>query len=146
MMKDKTYDRKLYELVRVFDRHIEIPDAIRFPKVGDKWSDNLKGIVHSINQFNDSADIKDQNKNLKNLCVDLLRLMDEMLLDVDRGRSNTANVIRKKDYVIKGLKDFIASQSDLDAEIPSKDDEDEKDVPKNSSLSKKELELIKKFK
>ena len=145
-MKDKTYDRKLYELVRVFDNRIDIPDSIRFHTVGNRRSSELNGIVNAINQFNNSDGVKDQNKNLKNLCVDLLRLLDQMIIDEDRVKANYSNLMRKKEYVIKGLKDFISSQSDLDAEIPSKDDEDEKDVPKNSSLSKKELELIKKFK
>ena len=55
--------------------------------------------------------------------------------------------MKKKDYVIKGLKDFIASKDSLDDEIPT-DDDDSKDgkEPKIKGLSKKELEIMKKFK
>ena len=57
--------------------------------------------------------------------------------------------IKKKNYIIDGLKKYIESKDDLDAEIPSDDEDDhpsdEKPTGDTDGLSKKELDLIKKY-
>ena len=55
--------------------------------------------------------------------------------------------MKKKDYVIDNLKKYIESKEDLDAEIPSDEDEEEKSDEKElKGLSKKERDLIKSIK
>ena len=53
--------------------------------------------------------------------------------------------MKKKDYVISNLKKYIDSKDELDAEIPSDDNEeedsDEKELKKG--LSRRELSMIK---
>ena len=52
-----------------------------------------------------------------------------------------------EDYVIAKLKEYIDSKEDLDAEIPSDEDEEEKSDEKElKGLSKKERDLIKSIK
>ncbi len=48
--------------------------------------------------------------------------------------------------MIDKLKEYIDSKEDLDAEIPSDDDEEEDSDNETKGLSKKELEIMKKLK
>ena len=85
---------------------------------------------------------------MKVLTRTLLELLEEMGEDKLVIFHNHRLEIKKKDYVIKGLKDFISSRDELDDEIPTDDDDskDGKDEKEPKGLSKKELEIMKKFK
>ena len=145
-MKETTF-RELYELVRIFDDKIELPELLYFNRLS-KYTSHIDKIKKEVDEYNKySTDIKEANKNLKNLTRTFLHLIEEMYEDrMSIGHAHALNM-KKKDYVIKGLKDFIASKDSLDDEIPT-DDDDSKDgkEPKIKGLSKKELEIMKKFK
>jgi hypothetical protein len=147
-MNNKPTMKELYELVRLHDEKIELPDIIQFSKLS-RYSfhiDKIKKEVHEYNRF--STDPKESLKHLKVLTRTLLELLEEMGEDKLVIFHNHRLEIKKKDYVIKGLKDFIASRDELDDEIPTDDDDskDGKDEKEPKGLSKKELEIMKKFK
>lgn len=141
--------RQLYELVRIFDEKIELPDVMQFNRISkySTYIDKVKREVEEYNKF--STDPKESSKILRNLSRTLLQMIEEMYEDRLSISHTHSLEMKKKNYVIKGLKDFIASKEDLDDEIPddddSKDGEDEK-TPSLKGLGKRELEIMKKFK
>ena len=137
--------RELLEQVRNFDEKIELPDAIAFNR-HHKYTFHIDKVKKEVAQYNKfSMDSKESSKNLKVLTRTLISFVEEMYNDrMDVGHNHSLE-IKKKDYVIKGLKDFISSKDSLDDEIPT-DDEGGKDEKEPKGLSKKELEIMKKFK
>jgi len=136
--------RELLEQVRNFDEKIELPDAIAFNR-HHKYTFHIDKVKKEVAQYNKfSMDSKESSKNLKVLTRTLISFVEEMYNDrMDVGHNHSLE-IKKKDYVIKGLKDFISSKDSLDDEIPT-DDEGGKDE-KEPKVDNKALELLKKFK
>ena len=140
-MNHKLESKALLELVKSFDDYIEIPKSIAHNDIS-KYKTSIENIVKSIKQYNDySNDTKESVKNLRSLTTILLRVTEEILEDITKTKYQHHLVIKKKDYVIKGLKSFISSKEELDAEIPS-DDEDDEPTSATSGLSDKEKKIL----
>jgi len=151
MMKNKNPTmRELYELVKTFDDKIELPNSIYFNRIS-KFSTHIDRIKKEVKEYNKfSNDPKQSLKSLKLITRSLIHFLDEFYEDRMQINHTHALQLKKKDYVIKGLKDFIDSKDELDDEIPSDDEGDSKDDSKGDEeipkgLSRRELSLIKKF-
>ena len=147
--KEKVEFHDIYS--EIFEEVITVTknnDGTQNIKLHDNHKDgfDFKKEVHEYNRF--STDPKESLKHLKVLTRTLLELLEEMGEDKLVIFHNHRLEIKKKDYVIKGLKDFISSRDELDDEIPTDDDDskDGKDEKEPKGLSKKELEIMKKFK
>ena len=146
----KLESNELYELIRHFDDFIEVPLSIAHND-SSKYQSSFDGIKEIIKKYNQTSnDQKERPKHLTALSTHLLRLVDEMLEDKNKIKYQHTLEIKKKNYIIDGLKKYIASKEDLDAEIPSDDGDDEppsdeKPTGDTDGLSKKELDLIKKY-
>lgn len=143
--KDKTF-RQLLEQVREYDDLIVLPDEIKFnTRTKNNASiSNLRRAVEDFNKFpNDKDSLMKLKRAFNNAMTVIIELLDENLQNAFNHRLE----IKKKDYVIDNLKKYIESKEDLDAEIPSDEDEEEKSDEKElKGLSKKERDLIKSIK
>jgi len=140
-MNHKLESKELYEIIRHFDDFIEVPHSIAH---GDfsKFLTSFNAIISIIKKHNDSAnDPKERLRHLITLSTHLLRLVDEMLEDQTKIKYKHGLVIKQKNYVIDGLKKYIASKEDLDAEIPS-DDDDKEPTSATNGLSDKEKKIL----
>ena len=138
----KLESKQLLELVKSFDDFIEVPKSIAYNDIS-KYRTSIENIVQTIKKYNeDSNDNKEVVKNLKSLSTQLLRLVDEFLEDTTRLKYQHTLELKKKNYIIDGLKKYIASKEELDAEIPSDDEDDEEPTSATSRLSKKEKEVL----
>jgi|TARA_B100000315_G_C14432973_1_gene521013 hypothetical protein len=142
----KLESKALYEIIRQFDHHIEVPHSIQH---GDynKFLTSFDGIKQIVKKYNDSSDSKEQLLHLTSLSTHLLRLVDEMLEDHTKIKYSHALNIKKKNYIIDGFRKYIASKEELDAEIPSDDEEPTKggSAPKIKGikgLSKAERQVL----
>ena len=141
--KDKTF-RQLLEQVREYDDLIVLPDEIKFnTRTKNNASiNNLRRAVEDFNKFpNDKDSLMKLKRAFNNAMTVIIELLDENLQNAYNHRLE----MKKKDYVISNLKKYIDSKDELDAEIPSDDDEeedsDEKELKKG--LSRRELSMIK---
>ena len=143
--KDKTF-RQLLEQVREYDDLIVLPDEIKFnTRTKNNASiNNLRRAVEDFNKFpNDKDSLMKLKRAFNNAMTVIIELLDENLQNAYNHRLE----MKKKDYVIDNLKKYIESKEDLDAEIPSDEDEEEKSDEKElKGLSKKERDLIKSIK
>ena len=143
--KDKTF-RQLLEQVREYDDLIVLPDEIKFnTRTKNNASiNNLRRAVEDFNKFpNDKDSLLKLKRAFNNAMTVIIELLDENL----QNSYNHRLEMKKKDYVIDNLKKYIESKEDLDAEIPSDEDEEEKtDDKEMKGLSKKERDLIKSIK
>ena len=141
--KDKTF-RQLLEQVREYDDLIVLPDEIKFnTRTKNNASiSNLRRAVEDFNKFpNDKDSLMKLKRAFNNAMTVIIELLDENLQNAFNHRLE----IKKKDYVIDNLKKYIESKEDLDAEIPSDEDEEEKSDEKElkKGLSRRELSMIK---
>ena len=143
--KDKTF-RQLLEQVREYDDLIVLPDEIKFnTRTKNNASiSNLRRAVEDFNKFpNDKDSLMKLKRAFNNAMTVIIELLDENLQNAFNHRLE----IKKKDYVIDNLKKYIESQEDLDAEIPSDEDEEEKSDEKElKGLSRKERGILKSIK
>ena len=143
--KDKTF-RKLLEQVREYDDLIVLPDDIKFnTRTKNNASiNNLRRAVEDFNKFpNDKDSLMKLKRAFNNAMTVIIELLDENL----QNSYNHRLEMKKKDYVIDNLKKYIESKEDLDAEIPSDEDEEEKSDEKElKGLSRKERDILKSIK
>tara|TARA_B100001079_G_scaffold183544_1_gene157978 strand:- start:416 stop:850 length:435 start_codon:yes stop_codon:yes gene_type:complete len=140
----KLESKELLEVIKTFDDYIEVPLSIAHTDVS-KYRENFEGIKEIIKNYNDSAnDSKDRLKYLTRLTNHLLRLVDDMLEDNTKREYKFTLELKKKNYIIDGLKKYIDSKEELDAEIPSDDEDDEEPTPTSatSGLSDKEKKIL----
>ena len=138
--------KDLYEKVREYDEIISIPNTVRYSELNSHQS-TLSNIISSIDQFNaDAKDQKDQIIQLKRIYQQSMHLIAELIDQNLKMKYNHRLEIKKKEYLINKLKEFIDDKEDLDAEIPSDDDKKGKSDDKTKVLSKKEMEIIKSLK
>ena len=138
--------RDLYEKVREYDEIISIPNTVRYSELNSHQS-TLSNIIASIDQFNaDAKDQKDQIIQLKRIYNSCMYLIAELIDENLKMKYDHRLEIKKKEYVINKLKEFIGDKEDLDAEIPSDDDKKGKSDDETKGLSKKEMEIIKSLK
>ena len=143
--KDKTF-RQLLEQVREYDDLIVLPDEIKFnTRTKNNASiNNLRRAVEDFNKFpNDKDSLMKLKRAFNNSMTVIIELLDENLQNAYNHRLE----MKKKDYVIDNLKKYIESKEDLDAEIPSDEDEEEKSDEKElKGLSRKERDILKSIK
>ena len=136
----KLESKELLEVIKTFDDYIEIPLSIAHTEVS-KYRETFNALKEVIKKFNDTSDPKEQLRHLTSLSTHLLRLVDEMIEDNTKNRYQHTLELKKKNYIINGLKKYIDSKEELDAEIPS-DDEDEEEPTPASGLSDKEKKIL----
>ena len=143
--KDKTF-RQLLEQVREYDDLIVLPDEIKF-NTRTKNNASINNLRRAVEDFNKFPNDKDSLLKLKRAFNNAMTLIIELLDENLQNAFNHRLEMKKKDYVIDNLKKYIESKEDLDAEIPSDEDEEEKSDEKElKGLSKKERDLIKSIK
>jgi len=139
-MKKKTVMMKLYEQVRAYDDLIEVPDTV-------KYSDHptIKSLIKEIETLN-RVD-KDSPKEIKRLFNRAMSLIAELIEDQRKIYYDHKLALKKRQYVIDRLKQYIDDKEDLDKEIPSDDEEESSDDKESKKgLSKKELEIMRSIK
>ena len=152
----KLESKELYEIIRHFDDYIEVPQSLAHNRTSKNNRSNFDHIIQLIKKYNENANDKEARLlNLTSLSTHLLRTVEEMLEQDLKKTYHHSLELKKKNYIIDNLKKYIEDKEDLDAEIPSDDDEEEpkqtkrptKEKPTSAigGLSKKELDLIKRY-
>ena len=143
--KDKTF-RKLLEQVREYDDLIVLPDDIKF-NTRTKNNSSINNLRRAVEDFNKFPNDKDSLLKLKRAFNNAMTVIIELLDENLQNSYNHRLEMKKKDYVIDNLKKYIESKEDLDAEIPSDEDEEEKSDEKElKGLSRKERDILKSIK
>ena len=143
--KDKTF-RQLLEQVREYDDLIVLPDEIKF-NTRTKNNASINNLRRAVEDFNKFPNDKDSLMKLKRAFNNAMTLIIELLDENLQNAFNHRLEMKKKDYVIDNLKKYIESKEDLDAEIPSDEDEEEKSDEKElKGLSRKERDILKSIK
>lgn len=139
-MEKKNLMRKLYEQVRAYDDLLDIPDTVKY-----SGNTSIKNLLKDVEEFNRLPNDKSSLKECKRLFNNAMRTLGEILDAHEALNYDYKLQLKKKQYVIDGLKKFIDDREALDAEIPSDDDEeessDEKELKKG--LSRRELSIMK---
>ena len=143
--KDKTL-RQLLEQVREYDDLIVLPDEIKF-NTRTKNNASISNLRRAVEDFNKFPNDKDSLMKLKRAFNNAMTVIIELLDENLQNSYNHRLEMKKKDYVIDNLKKYIESKEDLDAEIPSDEDEEEKSDEKElKGLSRKERDILKSIK
>ncbi len=143
--KDKTF-RQLLEQVREYDDLIVLPDEIKF-NTRTKNNASISNLRRAVEDFNKFPNDKDSLMKLKRAFNNAMTVIIELLDENLQNSYNHRLEMKKKDYVIDNLKKYIESKEDLDAEIPSDEDEEEKSDEKElKGLSRKERDILKSIK
>ena len=138
--------RVLYEKVRQYDDLIELPDEVKFNK-RTRNNVSMNNLMKSVEDFNKFPNDKDSLLKLKRAFNNAMTVIIELLDENLQNSYNHRLEMKKKDYVIDNLKKYIESKEDLDAEIPSDEDEEEKSDEKElKGLSRKERDILKSIK
>ena len=146
MMNIKDKMRELYEQVRKYDDLLDIPQSVKYSKHTHTRS-GIDNLLREVEQFNKFPNDKNSLTDCKRLFNNAMRLIAELMEKQTQINYDYKLELKKKDYVIDRLKQYIESKEDLDAEIPSDDDEEEKSDEKElKGLSRKERDLIKSIK
>ena len=139
-MEKKNLMRKLYEQVRAYDDLLDIPDTVKY-----SGNTSIQNLLKDVEEFNRLPNDKSSLKECKRLFNNAMRTLGEILDAHEALNYDYKLQLKKKQYVIDGLKKFIEDREALDAEIPSDDDEeessDEKELKKG--LSRRELSIMK---
>ena len=145
-MNIKDTMRELYEQVRKYDDLLDIPQSVKYSKHTHTRS-GIDNLLREVEQFNKFPNDKNSLTDCKRLFNNAMRLIAELMEKQTQLNYDYKLELKKKDYVIDRLKQYIESKEDLDAEIPSDDDEEEKSDEKElKGLSRKERDLIKSIK
>ena len=145
-MNIKDTMRELYEQVRKYDDLLNIPHAVKYSE-NHSLRGGISNLLKEVEQFNRFPNDKESLKECKRLFNNAMRLIAELIEQQTKLNYTHQLNLKKKDYVIDNLKKYIESKDDLDAEIPSDDDEEEKTGDKEmKGLSRKERDLIKSIK
>ena len=145
-MNIKNTMRELYEQVRKYDDLLDIPQSVKYSKHIHSRS-GIDNLLREVEQFNKFPNDKSSLTDCKRLFNNAMRLIEELMEEQTKLNYDYRLELKKKDYVIDRLKQYIESKEDLDAEIPSDDDEEEKtDDKEMKGLSRKEKDLIKSIK
>ena len=138
--------RVLYEQVRAYDDLIELPDEIKFNQ-RTRNDTSMSNLIKAVEEFNKFPNDKDSLLKLKRAFNNAMTVIIELLDENLQNAYNHRLEMKKKDYVIDNLKKYIESKEDLDAEIPSDEDEEEKSDEKElKGLSRKERDILKSIK
>ena len=144
-MNIKDTMRELYEQVRKYDDLLDIPQSVKYSKHTHTRS-GIDNLLREVEQFNKFPNEKNSLTDCKRLFNNAMRLIAELIEQQTKLNYTHQLNLKKKDYVIDNLKKYIESKEDLDAEIPSDDDEEKSDEKELKGLSRKERDLIKSIK
>tara|TARA_B100000287_G_scaffold396871_1_gene412912 strand:+ start:420 stop:857 length:438 start_codon:yes stop_codon:yes gene_type:complete len=145
-MSIKDTMRELYEQVRKYDDLLDIPHSVKYSE-NHALRSGIKNLLREVEHFNKFPNEKESLTDCKRLFNNAMRLIAELIEQQTKLNYTHQLNLKKKDYVIDNLKKYIESKEDLDAEIPSDDDEEEKSDEKElKGLSRKERDLIKSIK
>ena len=131
--------RELLEQIREQDS-VQVPDIVKF---NVEYRKSIQPLLASIENYNRTKD----TETLKYSLQQSLRVIAEIFDKEFRKTYDYKLTIKKKQYVIDKLKQFIDDKPELDAELP----DDEIDAPGTANKkdplepSAKELARIKKF-
>ena len=137
--------RELYEQVRKYDDLLDIPHEVKYSE-NHALRNGINLLIREVEQFNKFPNDKESLKECKRLFNNAMRLIAELLEQQTKLNYTHALNLKKKDYVITNLKKYIDDKEDLDAEIPSDDEEEKSDEKELKGLSRKERDLIKSMK
>jgi hypothetical protein len=104
---------------------LTVPNEVKYAELHSMRS-GIDILIKEINQFNIDTPDKDSQFKLKRLFNNAMRLIAEFIEMRTKENYDNRLALKKKDYVIAKLKEYINSKDDLDAEIPSDDEEDKK--------------------
>lgn len=145
-MNIKDTMRELYEQVRKYDDLLDIPQSVKYSKHTHTRS-GIDNLLREVEHFNKFPNEKNSLTDCKRLFNNAMRLIAELMENQTKLNYDYRLELKKKDYVIDRLKQYIESKDDLDAEISSDEDEEEKtDGKELKGLSRKERDLIKSIK
>lgn len=144
-MKIRNTMRELYEKVRAYEDLLDIPQSVKYSE-NHAIRGGVDNLIKEVEQFNALPITKDSIKECKRLFNKAMRLIAELLEEQTKLNYDHKLELKKARYIIDRLKQYIESKEDLDAEIPSDDDEEEKSDDELKGLSRKERDLIKSIK
>ena len=146
MNKDKLESKELYERIREYDDVISVPNSVRYSEL-NSYKSSIQDIVKQVDELNalPSSSAKDKTTKLKRIYDRCMGVIVELIEENLKMKYDHRYEMKKKEYLIQKLNKFIQDKDDLDAEIPSDDDEeessDEKELKKG--LSRRELSIMK---
>ena len=127
--------KELLEEIRNKD-NIEVPSSIQFNRTYQK---QIKDFLSSIDEYNRTKD----TDTLKYSLTKVFRLLEVIFDDNMKRDYDMKLTLKKKDFVISKLKDYINSYEDLEDETDLKDKD--KKSSSDINVSDKELERISKM-
>ena len=127
--------KELLEEIRNKDK-IEVPSSIQFNRTYQK---QIKDFLSSIDEYNRTKD----TDTLKYSLTKVFRLLEVIFDDNMKRDYDMKLTLKKKDFVISKLKDYINSYEDLEDETDLKDKD--KKSSSDINVSDKELERISKM-
>ena len=127
--------KELLEEIRNRD-NIEVSSNIKFNRTYQK---QIRDFLSSIDEFNRTKD----TDTLKYSLTQILRLLEVIFDDNMKRDYDMKLTLKKKEFVISKLKDYINSYEDLEDETDLKDKD--KKSSSDINVSDKELERISKM-
>ena len=129
--------KDLLEEIRNKD-NIEVSSAIQFNRTYQK---QIKDFISSIDEFNRTKD----TETLKYGLTKLMRLVEVIFDDNMKRDYDMKLTLKKKEFVISKLKDYINSYEDLEDESDLPKTDKDKKSSSDINVSDKELERISKM-
>lgn len=129
--------KDLLEEIRNKD-NIEVPSSIQFNRTYQK---QIKDFLSSIDEYNRTKD----TDTLKYSLTKVFRLLEVIFDDNMKRDYDMKLTLKKKEFVISKLKDYINSYEDLEDESDLPKTDKDKKSSSDINVSDKELERISKM-
>ena len=129
--------KELLEEIRNKD-NIEVPSSIQFNRTYQK---QIKDFLSSIDEYNRTKD----TDTLKYSLTKVFRLLEVIFDDNMKRDYDMKLTLKKKEFVISKLKDYINSYEDLEDESDLPKTDKDKKSSSDINVSDKELERISKM-
>ena len=129
--------KDLLEEIRNKD-NIEVPSSIQFNRTYQK---QIKDFLSSIDEYNRTKD----TETLKYSLTKVFRLLEVIFDDNMKRDYDMKLTLKKKEFVISKLKDYINSYEDLEDESDLPKTDKDKKSSSDINVSDKELERISKM-
>ena len=111
----------LSEKVKITHTNIIVPKSLKYAE--GRYATTIEKIVDKVEQINDEKDDAVYKcELLASALTSSLQMMDEIVQKTMEQKYNHNLELKKKDYVIRGFKSFLADKENLDKETPSVDD------------------------
>lgn len=133
----------LSERVKITHTNIIVPNSLKYAE-GDIQT-AIQNIIKTIDDINDEKDDAVYKCELLAAAVNQsLRLMDEIVQKTMEQKYKQSIELKKKDYVIKGFKSFLADKENLDKETPSVNDTPD-DIDPDKMTTRQMMKIAKKI-